>query len=140
MTDNEVTMNDVETGLVEIQNEEEKMRILLFEAISSLPASKIHGMLMVILEKNLVFREWSEKHWNSKMIESGTEKKLDRTRFLNWIKKFDDFNLYLITRNLIWQNETIEELFKKKLLVEQKDGTFAIRKFELDAIGGHSSG
>ncbi|KAF7940751.1 uncharacterized protein EAE97_006937 [Botrytis byssoidea] len=43
-------------------------------------------------------------------------------------------NLVGIVRFLICENDLIKESLKKKLLVEEKDGTFATRKFETDAI------
>ncbi|KAF5869532.1 uncharacterized protein Bfra_010726 [Botrytis fragariae] len=111
-------------------------RVLLFGGIKSLPAYKIQETLMEVLEKNFVVREWFEKHWGLKMI----EKKLDRTGLIRWFKECHPLFLQSIIRNLIFENELIDELLKRKFLIEQKNGTFAPRKFKPSVTKGHPSG
>ncbi|KAF7946546.1 hypothetical protein EAE96_009543 [Botrytis aclada] len=139
--DSKVTMNNIQHGLCDIEEEEQKIRILSFGVLKSLAAYTIQQILTEVLEKNLVVREWFEKKWGLKMIEDGTRTKLDHAAFACWFKERHPLSIQSIIRDLCFGNELIMELLKKKLLVEQEDGTFAIRELELelDAIKGHLS-
>ncbi|KAF7905123.1 uncharacterized protein EAF01_005644 [Botrytis porri] len=112
----------------------------LLQVLDCLSLYQAQQIIIEILEKNLVVREWMVTYWRPQMMESGPGNKLYHTKYEKWIEECDVLYLHIIIRRLIIESGFIEESLKKKLLVEQEDGTSAIRKFELDTIKDHPSG
>ncbi|TGO33464.1 hypothetical protein BHYA_0244g00010 [Botrytis hyacinthi] len=129
--DNKLDVEDIQNGVHEIQEREKVAQEVLLQAVDDLRTYKTQRIMIEILEKNFVVREWFWKHLGLEMIHGN---QLELTKVIDIIKKLPLSSVRRITRVLIIDNGFIEECLKKKLLVEQKDGTFATRKLEPDAI------
>ncbi|TGO57419.1 hypothetical protein BOTNAR_0201g00050 [Botryotinia narcissicola] len=129
--DGKVTFKHIQSGLNEIQERERMEQEALIQAFDRLSAYEAQRIVIELLEKNVVIREWFRKHWDLEMIHGN---QLEIAKIIDVIKKTSLSNLQDVVRYLISENDLIKERLKKELLVEQKDGTFVTRKFETDAI------
>lgn len=100
----------------------------LLQAINSLQVCEARRIVIELLEKNVVVKEW----FFAPYMRPGNQLEL---AIISDIIKTDSLSsLQGSIGCLISEHDLIKERLKKKLLVEQKDGTFAIRKLEPDAI------
>ncbi|THV45508.1 hypothetical protein BGAL_0480g00050 [Botrytis galanthina] len=129
--DGKVTLKDIHSSLDEIQERETMEQEALFQAFDRLSAYEAHRIVIELLEKNVVVRQWFWKHWSLEIIHGN---QLELAKIIDVIKIISLSSLQGSNKYLISENDLIKERLKKKFLVEQKDGTFAIRKLEPDAI------
>ncbi|KAM0141088.1 hypothetical protein ACHAO1_001863 [Botrytis cinerea] len=131
LKDGDVDMMDIKKGLQEIEKRRTAALEVLLQAVEQLSTDKAQRIVMEILDRNAIARDWFEEQGGLKTTPGHTP---DREESINLIKTIGVSNLRRVIRVFIIENGFIEEILQKKLLVEQKDGTFTIRDFGQNSV------